>query len=161
MEQLWAEALQLWKAGEELYLTGNIAKEAIEQQKLAMESDERLGLIQEFLEIPLPEDWEERSLGDRRAYIHGTDFGKEAEGTVVRDRVCVAEIWSELFQRDMATAKRYEIDEIHGLMSQIEGWGKYTGNKVGKLRFPLYGMQRAYIKMVKTSDADADADTPK
>lgn len=161
VEQLWAEALQLWKAGEELYLTGGIAKEAIEQQKLAMESDERLGLIREFLEMPLPEDWEERSLGDRRAYIHGTDFGKEEEGTVERDRVCVAEIWSELFQKDLATAKRYEIDEIHGLMSQIEGWEKYTGNKAGKLRFPLYGMQRAYIKMVKTSDADADADMSK
>ena len=126
-----------------------------------MESDERLGLIQEFLEMPLPEDWEERSLGDRRAYIHGTDFGKEAEGTVVRDRVCVAEIWSELFQRDMATAKRYEIDEIHGLMRQIDGWERYQGNRSGKLRFPLYGMQRAYIKMVKTSDAEGDADTPK
>ena len=143
--QLWAEALQLWKAGEELYLTGDIAKEAIEQQKLAMESDERLGLIREFLEMPLPEDWEERSLGDRRAYIHGTDFGKEEEGTVERDRVCVAEIWSELFQKDLATAKRYEIDEIHGLMSQIEG-EKYTGNKDGKLKFSLYGVQRAYVK---------------
>jgi putative DNA primase/helicase len=159
--QVWVEALGAWKAGEKLYLEGEIAKEAYEQQKQEMEVDERLGLIQEFLEIPLPEDWEERGLGDRRAYIHGTDFGKEEEGTVKRDRVCVAEIWSELFQRDMATAKRYEIDEIHGLMSQIEGWGKYTGNKVGKLRFPLYGMQRAYIKMVKTSDAEGDTDTPK
>lgn len=144
--QVWVEALGAWKAGEELYLTGDLAKEAIEQQKLAMESDERLGLIQEFLEIPLPEDWEDRSLGDRRAYIHGTDFGKEAEGTVVRDRVCVAEIWSELFQRDMATAKRYEIDEIHGLMSQIEGWERHAGNKDGKLKFPLYGVQRAYVR---------------
>ncbi len=124
-----------------------------------MEVDERLGLIQEFLELPLPEDWEERSLGDRRAYIHGTDFGKEEEGTVKRDRVCVAEIWSELFQRDMATAKRYEIDEIHGLMRQIDGWERYQGNRSGKLRFKLYGVQRAYTKIEKPSGADVIADT--
>jgi len=146
VKQLWAEALQLWKAGEKLYLEEEIAKEAIRQQKLAMESDERLGLIKEFLEMPLPENWDKRSLGDRRAYIHGTDFGKETEGTVKRDRVCVAEIWSELFQRDLATAKRYEMDELHRLMSQIEGWERYTGNKDGKLKFSLYGVQRAYVR---------------
>jgi putative DNA primase/helicase len=146
VQQLWAEALQLWKAGEELYLTGDVAKEAIEQQKLAMEVDERLGLIQEFLDMPLPEDWDERGIGDRRAYIHGTDFGKETEGTVERNRVCVAEIWSELFQRDMANVKRYEIDELHGLVNQIEGWERHAGNKDGKLRFPLYGVQRAYVR---------------
>lgn len=161
VEQLWAEALHLWKAGEELYLTGDVAKEAVEQQKLAMETDERLGLIREFLDLPLPEDWDERSLGDRRAYIHGTDFGREVEGTVQRDRVCVAEIWSELFEKDLASAQRYQIDELHGLMRQIEGWEKYSGNKAGKLRFPLYGMQRAYVKMDNFSDADVDADMPK
>jgi len=42
--------------------------------------------------------------------------------------------------------KRFEIDEIHGLMQQIEGWERYQGNRDGKIKFRLYGVQRAYIK---------------
>jgi len=144
--QIWAEALKAWKAGEELFLTGNMAKEALEQQKLAIENDERLGLISDYLNKLLPEDWEKRNLYDRRKFIHDNDFGP-IEGTVERERVCVAEIWSELFCKDLATAKKYEINEIHNLMQQIDGWKRYQGNKDGRLRFSLYGQQRAYIKI--------------
>lgn len=145
--QVWAEALETWKAGEELFLTGDVAREAIEQQKLAMESDERLGLIREYLDRLLPEDWEDMSLSERRQFMHGTEFGT-AEGNIERDRVCVAEIWNELFCKDLAIAKRFEIDEIHSLMQQIEGWERYQGNKGGKMKFRLYGVQRAYIRTV-------------
>jgi putative DNA primase/helicase len=143
--QIWAEALDIWKAGEDLYLTGDVAKEALEQQKLALESDERLGLIRDYLERRLPKDWEDMPLSERRQFIHSNEFG-QAEGTIERDRVCVAEIWCELFCRDLTGAKRFEIDEIHSLMRQVDGWERYQGNRDGKLRFRLYGMQRAYIK---------------
>ncbi len=146
VDQIWAEALQAWKDGEKLYLEGKAAVEAQEQQKLAMEADERLGMIKEYLDMPLPEDWEEKSLSERRMYIHGGDFGQARDGTVRRDRVCIAEIWCELFGKDLATIKRHEIDELHGLMRQIDGWEKYTGNRDGKMKFKLYGAQRAYIR---------------
>lgn len=145
--QIWAEALQLWKVGEALYLDNQEAAiEAIEQQKLAMEADERLGMIKDYLDMLLPLDWDERTLSERIAYIHGGDFGQEEEGEVQRDKVCISEIWCELFRRDLALMKRHEADEIHGFMRQIDGWEKYTGNKNGKLRFGLYGIQRAYIR---------------
>lgn len=144
ISQVWAEALDAWKAGEKLYLEGEVAAEAYEQQKLAMESDERVGMIREYLDRLLPENWEEMSLSERRAFIHGDDFGQAAAGTVQRDRVCVAEIWAELFRKDLANIKRADIDDLHGLMRRVDGWGKYTGNADGKLWFKVYGSQRAY-----------------
>lgn len=147
VNQIWAEALQLWKDGEALYLDDqDAAIEAIEQQKLAMEADERLGMIKDYLDRLLPLNWDERTLNERILYIHGGDFGQEEEGTVQRDKVCISEIWCELFRRDLATIKRHEVDEMHGLIRQIEGWGKYTGNKNGKLKFSIYGSQRAYVR---------------
>lgn len=146
VNQVWAEAVDAWRAGEKLYLEGKVAIEAQEQQKLAMEADERLGLIKDFLERLLPEDWEELSISDRRAFIHGDDFGAVAAGTVPRDQVCVAEIWGELFRKDLMSIKRHEIDETHGLMRQVDGWEKYTGNRDGKMKFKLYGVQRTYIR---------------
>ncbi|MEW5952649.1 MAG: virulence-associated E family protein [Bacillota bacterium] len=146
VNQIWAEALQAWKDGETLYLEGEAAAEAQEQQKLAMEADERIGPLKEYLDILLPEDWNEKSLSERRVFIHGGDFGQGLDGTVQRNQVCVAEIWCELFGKDLTTIKRHEIDEIHGLMRQIEGWEKYTKSKNGKIKFKLYGAQRAYIR---------------
>jgi len=144
--QIWAEAAEAYRAGEGLYLDGVVAEEAYEQQKLAMESDERLGFIKDYLELLLPSDWEERSLSERRLFINGGDFGQAQEGTVRRDRVCVAEIWCELFGKDLADIKRIEVDDFHGLMRQVNGWEKYSGNKDGKMKFRLYGVQRAYTR---------------
>ena len=159
VNQIWAEALEIWKNGEPLYLEGEVAAEAIEQQKAAMEADERLGLIREYLDRLLPENWETRTVAERQAYFQGGDFGQEAEGTVRRDRVCVAEIWCECFGRDLAAIKRFDMDEIHGLIRQIDGWGRYTGNERGNLRFGPYGAQRAYTKIgVVDGVADGVAD---
>ncbi|ABO49730.1 virulence-associated E family protein [Desulforamulus reducens MI-1] len=144
--QIWAEALACYKAGETLYLEGKAAEEAFEQQKLAMEADERLGMVKEYLDMLLPENWEEMSLTERRTFINGGDFGHGPEGTMQRDKICVAEIWCELMGKELTGIKRFEIDEIHGLMRQIDGWEKYTGNKDGKMKFNLYGVQRAYIR---------------
>lgn len=159
INQVWAEAVDAWQAGEKLYLEGEAAAEAYEQQKLAMEADERVGLIKDYLDRLLPENWEELNLSDRRAFIHNDDFGEAAAGIMRRDRVCVAGIWTELFRKDLTAIKRVDIDDMHGLMRRIDGWGKYTGNKDGKLRFKTYGMQRAYTrKLPFFSDAEDDAD---
>lgn len=146
INQVWAEAVDAWRAGEKLYLEGEAAAEAYEQQKLAMEADERVGLIKDYLDRLLPENWEEMSISERRTFIHGDDFGEAATGIMQRERVCVAEVWCELFRKDLMAMKRTDIDDLHGLMRQIDGWGKYTGNRDGKLRFKTYGMQRAYSK---------------
>lgn len=146
VEQVWAEAVDAWKTGEKLFLEGEAAAEAYEQQKLAMEADERVGLIKDYLDRLLPENWEEMSLSERKVFIHGDDFGEAATGSLRRDRVCVIEIWCELFRKDPVAMKRIDIDDMHGLMRRLDGWEKYTGNKDGKMKFKLYGSQRAYIR---------------
>lgn len=148
ISQVWAEAVDAWKAGEKLFLEGEAAAEAYEQQRLAMEADERVGMIREYLDRLLPENWEEMSLSERRAFVHNDDFGQAAAGTVHRDRVCIAEIWCELFRKELTNIKRIDIDDLHGLMRRIDEWGKHTGNQDGKMRFKLYGIQRAYTRKV-------------
>ena len=48
-QQFWAEAKEIWKSGEKLYLEGDILEEAEEAQRGAMEADERVGMIEEYL----------------------------------------------------------------------------------------------------------------
>ena len=71
VSQIWAEALHLYNAGEELILKGEEASLAMEQQQDALENDDREGLVREYLEKLLPEDWTSMSVTQRRIYMAG------------------------------------------------------------------------------------------
>ena len=65
--QIWAETLVLYQKGEKLYLEGQDAEIAVAEQADALETDEREGLVREYLETLLPEKWAEMSLFERGA----------------------------------------------------------------------------------------------
>ena len=55
VDQIWAEAIERYKAGEELFLKGELAEAAVTQQRDAMEGDDREGLVADYLDTLLPE----------------------------------------------------------------------------------------------------------
>lgn len=147
VDQVWAEALERYRAGEELYLKGSVAAEAYQRQQEAMESDDREGLVQDYLERLLPEDWEEMDLYQRRSFLGGSEFsGSSAMGTVRRQRVCTMEIWCECFGKERQNLKRTDSYEIEGILSKIGGWEVTAANKHGKTRYPLYGPQKTFVR---------------
>lgn len=145
IDQIWAEALYLYNAGEELILKGKEADFAYESQREAMENDDREGLVREYLDKLLPENWKDMDLSQRRMFLAGDEFGSST-GTVKRDKVCTLELWAECFGKDPASMKKPDSFELNGIMNKIEGWKKYDGNKSGRVRFPIYGPQYAYQK---------------
>ncbi len=56
-DQFWAEAKAIYAAGELLFLEGDILGEAEEAQRSAMEVDERIGMVEEYLNVLLPQEW--------------------------------------------------------------------------------------------------------
>lgn len=147
VEQVWAEALEYYNQGEELVLKGEAEETAKEMQMEAMESDDREGLVREYLNKLLPDDWSSMSLTDRRMFLAGDDFICQTKtGTVVRDRVCNIEIWAECFGKDPMQIRKQDSYELTAIMTKIEGWKKYEGNKTGKLRCPPYGIQLVYVR---------------
>ena len=145
LDQIWAEAVQAYKGGERLYLTPELESEARQIQEAHTQESEKAGAVREFLDMLLPADWEERDIGQRRAFIHGGDFGKEEVGTIRREQVCVMEIWCELFFGDQKDLTRAVSLELHEILRNTPGWKPYTKG-TGKLRFGPYGAQRAYIR---------------
>ena len=102
--QIWAETLVFYRKGEKLYLEGEDAMQAVEEQADAMEADEREGLVCEYLDTLLPENWDSLDLYERRNFLSGmgfTDIGKK--GTVRRTSVCNMEIWCECFCKDSSS----------------------------------------------------------
>lgn len=155
VKQIWAEALEAYKSGESLILSGEEASIALDQQQDAMESDDREGLVREYLDKLVPDDWADMDLGEKRLFLQGGGFaGQTKAGTVRRDRICNLEIWAECFGKDPAAIKKQDSYEISALMSKISEWTKYDGNKSGKLRFIGYGIQVAYVRKESLSDKE-------
>jgi predicted P-loop ATPase len=142
VQQIWAEALTYVQTGEKLYLDAGLEKLAKDEQREAMESDEREGLVRDFLDMLLPEDWDTMDLYERRAYINGTEFGESRRvGVRKRESVSNMEIWCECFGKDRANLRRMDGNEISAIMAGIGGWS----GLVKKERIPLYGPQWLYV----------------
>ena len=148
VDQIWAEAIEYYNRGEELFLKGDVAAEAYSQQRNAMETDAREGIVQEYLDRLLPEDWDNYDLFQRRNFLNGNEFGGQTEeGTIRRTRVCAMEIWCECFGKPRETMKKTDTYEIEAILYKLGGWKKYDGNTACKLRIPGYGIQRAYVRV--------------
>lgn len=146
--QIWAEAIELYNRGEELFLKGKEAEEAYKMQQDAMESDDREGIVEEYLARLLPDNWDTMDLYQRRAFLGEGEFDASGvRGTVTRERVCIMEIWCECFGKERQNIKKADSYEIEGIINKIGGWKRYDGNASGKMRIPLYGVQKTFVKI--------------
>ncbi|WP_434302644.1 VapE domain-containing protein [Clostridium botulinum] len=145
INQIWAEAVELWKNKEPLNLNDKEKKEAEKQQDAHSEESAKTGLIEEYLNKLLPDDWYSLGLSERRNYIQGTDFGEIPEGNLRRDKTCVMEIWVELFNGDPKQLTPLHSREINDILKGLKEWERHKS----KLRFgKVYGIQRAYIRKI-------------
>lgn len=140
VDQIWAEIVTRYIAGEEWYLSEDIEAIARKVQAEHTESNGKQGLIEHFLETLLPEDWDKRDLESRLMFWNG-GFGDEQKGTVKRQRVCPIEIWQELFKGDPKTYSQTVAREISGILRKIPNWKSKSSIDCG----PIYGRQRGFV----------------
>lgn len=139
-DQIWAEAKHYFEHGEKLYLQGSMVAAAAEVQRGAMEVDERQGMVEEYLEMLLPDNWDTMDIYARRNYLTERSGPTAAVGTVRRKTVSNAEVWCECFGRNLSDLKPSDSYAIAALMTQIDGWQRT--DKVRKCS--PYGKQRLY-----------------
>lgn len=136
--QVWAEAKMLYELGESTLLSPEAARMAMDAQREAMETDERQGLVEAYLERLLPEGWDEMDPDRRALFLEG-----EEQGTVRRTEVSNMEIWVEALHGVGTKLDRKESMAITAMMARIPGWVK-TGEQS---RSKTYGKQRVYKRV--------------
>ena len=69
-----------------------------------------------------------------------------AEGVCIRERVCIPEIWEELFggSQDRLDVKTRR--ELHSIMQHMPGWKRYDKAQ-GNLKTKKYGPQKSYVRL--------------
>lgn len=121
--QIWAEVLSWFKAGESLALDEDSRVEAGRQQAAHLEADPREGIIQEWLETPIKDEW-----------------GEENEVGMMRNRVCASQIWTECLNNKKGAIRSWEAREICDIMRRVSGWRELKN----RVQIPGYGKQTAF-----------------
>ena len=143
VKQIWAEVILIAKAGEKLYLPAELEEYAQGEQRMAMEQDDREGLVKNYLELLLPENWADMDMHDRRAFIDDPNEPTSPEGTVKRMEVSNIEIWCECFSKPKADLKPSDSYAISAIMVKLGGWEKISSPR----KLPIYGNQRVYRRL--------------
>lgn len=138
--QIWAEAKISYKLGDGLLLSREAARMAEQAQMDAMESDERQGIVEEYLQRKLPKDWDELDYDRRMLFLDSED-----EGTEERRQVSNIEIWVEALHNPAKAMEPKDARAITAMMIRIPGWEKSSERKY----VTGYGRQRIYKKRDK------------
>lgn len=142
--QVWAEAIELYKQKEPLYLSARINAIAESVQTDYAEKDDRVGMIQKYLDTKLPDEWDQMDIFSRRAYLAGDELQPEGKNT--RGQVCAAEIWCEVLGGTTKDMHNQNTKFIHDIMQNLPGWGRGKATR----KFGSYGYQRAYFRIENT-----------
>lgn len=126
-QQVWAEAYMRWQLGEPLYLTGDVALEAVRQQELHNTPNTRDGIIRAFLERQVPPDWLEMDLSARRLFWSSggkaTELpGGHTEDLVPRDRICAQEVFQECLNGDLKQMRNGDVRDINRVIRSTGNW---------------------------------------
>ena len=138
IDQIWAEALQMFKDGEPLFLSTEAEKLAKVEQIKHSEVDERKGLLEQYLNRKLPENWGNLDLYERRLFLEADNY----EGVSERDYVCIAEVWCECLGKNKEDMSRYNTREVNDIMRALPDWEPSNSTR----NFKLYGKQKYYSR---------------
>ena len=137
--QIWAEAVMWYRLGEGLYLPAEIENMAAEQQRQHMILTGREGIVEEFLNMPVPEDWYSLSNMERQQFVNG-NLANTAH-LVERQKVCPLEIWMYCYGKPLGMMSRQDAAEI-GRIMKVLGWEPTKGS----YRFGNFGNTRGYVR---------------
>jgi putative DNA primase/helicase len=146
-DQIWAEIFYLYKEKHErsLLLSPEAEKIAQEKQIDALESDEREGLVADYLEREVPEGWDTMSHEARIAWLDGSEDALMAlppqDGTEIRTQISVIEIWCECFCNPITRITRRDSYDIAAILIRL-GWERSSRRP----RISDYGRQRVFVK---------------
>lgn len=149
IRQLWAEAYSYYLDGEKLALSEKLEAVARKEQEKHFSVDPTKGLIEEYLNMSLPNNWldiipDERFLYFKR-YLSDIDAEQtEAEQVVrLKDKVSAIEIWVECLGKKGNLINNFESKKIGAILTSL-GWK--TGNQK-RARFKYYGQQKVFFRV--------------
>lgn len=142
VDQIWAEAVVRWRDGEPLYLDKGLldrAAKARQETHNEVVSDDRKGLIAEYLNRRLPPDWDTLTVTQRQEFFRsGAQIG-DGDPYMLRETISAIEVLNECLRQPMDERTRYRTREINQILRDMDNL-----TPAGLRYLKEYGRQRVY-----------------
>lgn len=138
INQIYAEAYHFYKTGEtDIYDLGvkveDVAKDLQKKYLDGAETEE----IATFLDLPIPNNWEDLSVKDKRAYLEGGALERQTMlntyGSKFRDKVMVSDLILEFYRKQIGDPGYKQLKKAVSYSLKQLGWKRQTirfGEKV-------------------------------
>lgn len=155
--QILAEAKTLYDDGQSLYISKDIMKDAVKVQQSAMIDDPVRESVLEYLDMPIPADWKNYEVWERRRYFqdyHDTGKLKDRSNSIITKNklteltaTTTKEILMIVFsteQRDLPSISRGGMaKKISLVVSNADGWKSsnhvlFNGKQVRGFKRDIY-----------------------
>jgi len=150
VDQVWAEAVEVYKEMLDKRIIFDLPKEVQEEAAIIKQNhteiSDNAGMVYEYLQIPITEDWYKLDRFQRRDYINSFSNDSFEAGNVIRDKISAAEVWVECYGGDPKNLTPLKSREINDILRSFPDWEPATS----VLSFGSgYGKQRAYMRKQK------------
>lgn len=145
IDQLWAEAVHYYNEGEVLFLDAEQSEAAGAEREEFTEEEPLSGLVQEWVNTPVPEGWDEMSPESRVRWYSDLSDGFTSAGTERIDKICSMQVWVECLGRRRGDHDRRDITEITRTLRNLPGWRALPSRH----RVPHYGPQLVFEREAK------------
>lgn len=140
VDQIWAEAYCYYVLGEKLYLSKEIEAMAECAQSDHSEGSVLSGIVQQYVDTLVPENWQQMDIQQRRLFMSGN---MTVDGPLVPlDRTCIAEIWTVAMGGDLKYIKPQNRHEIGAVLKQLPDWERASST----VRCGPFGIQKGYLR---------------
>lgn len=149
VDQIWAEAADMYKSGETLYLDEELKVLAAAEQDKHLEESPLTGAVKMYLDKEIPENWDKLDQYAKMQYYDANDseefsFEYDTNSMKKRDKVCVLEIWCELFRGQKKDLNRQKSNELAEIILKTGEWERADRT----LHFGgVYGKQKGFIRI--------------
>lgn len=120
VDQIWAEAIEMYEAGETLFLSKEVEEMARLSQEAHTEKDERETLIREYLDHLITKNWRDLDTFERRAFL--AEPAELNDDNIERHKVTVMEIWTECYGNAAKDLDSYKAKDIRRIMASFKDW---------------------------------------
>lgn len=137
-DQIFAEAKYHYRQGETLFLSNDLEKDAIAMQKEYTYTSVRHGVVEDYVDCLVPENWKQMPVSDRKSWL----VKKDSEGVYQRDQISLLEIWLEALD---GTKERFSTTDQRELAEILINLG-WTRAKNPRHVGSEYGRQRVFLR---------------
>ena len=129
-----------FRAGEPLYLSGEVEEVAKKEQQARLIVDPWESVILEYISRPIPKDWFDRSVENQKSYWTFDD-DKEKK-TIERDRICASEILTVCLGIEVKRQSNLDRKRVIDIVRRMSDYRFEKTIRFGK----SYGRTSGFIK---------------